>query len=157
MNASSNDVQSGEHRESTHTDRSKIAHFIRVMCVPILLGWLALTVITNSIVPTLEKVGEAHTVGLNAKDAPSLISMRKIGSNFQEFDSDSNAMVLLEGDKPLGAEAHQYYAELSHRVSAALEQPTGDGMVFHSPGELATPRPPRQCHPRPHHPRRRRP
>jgi RND superfamily putative drug exporter len=118
MNASSNDVQSGEHRESTHTDRSKIAHFIRVMCVPILLGWLALTVITNSIVPTLEKVGEAHTVGLNAKDAPSLISMRKIGSNFQEFDSDSNAMVLLEGDKPLGAEAHQYYAELVKKLEA---------------------------------------
>ena len=78
-----------------------------MLSVPILLGWLALTVITNSIVPTLEKVGEAHTVGLNAKDAPSLVSMRKIGSNFQEFDSDSNAMVLLEGEQPLGADAHQ--------------------------------------------------
>ena len=31
---------------------------------------------------------------------------------FQEFDSDSAAMVVLEGDQPLGADAHQYYDTL---------------------------------------------
>ena len=30
------------------------------------LGWLALTVATNVLVPSLEKVGEANTVGLSA-------------------------------------------------------------------------------------------
>ena len=52
----------------------------------IVLGWLALTVITNVIVPQLEKVGEAHTVSMNAKDAPSMMAMKQIGSNFKEFE-----------------------------------------------------------------------
>ena len=34
---------------------------------------------------------------------------------FNEFDSDSAAMVVLEGDQPLGAEAHTYYDELVKR------------------------------------------
>jgi RND superfamily putative drug exporter len=98
--------------------RSKIAHLVRVLAVPIVLGWLALTVITNVAVPPLEKVGEAHTVSLNAQDAPSMVSMKKIGSNFHEFDSDSNAMVILEGEQPLGADAHHYYDALIKKLEA---------------------------------------
>src|SRR6476469_6068193 len=97
---------------SVTTERSKIAHAIRVLAVPIVLGWLALTVVTNVFIPSLEKVAEAHTVSMNANDAPAFIAMQRIGSNFQEFDSDSNAMVILEGDKPLGDEAHHYYDNL---------------------------------------------
>jgi RND superfamily putative drug exporter len=97
---------------SVTTERSKIAHAIRVLAVPIVLGWLALTVVTNVFVPSLEKVAEAHTVSMNAHDAPAFMAMQRIGSNFQEFDSDSNAMVILEGDQPLGADAHHYYDEL---------------------------------------------
>jgi len=100
------------------TGRSKIAHAIRLLSLPIVLAWLALTVVTNAFVPTLEKVGEAHTVGLNAKDAPSFISMQRIGANFEEFDSDSNAMILLEADQPLGADAHHYYDELIKKLEA---------------------------------------
>ena len=44
---------------SNTTERSKIAHAIRVLAVPIVLGWLALTVVTNVFIPTLEKVAEA--------------------------------------------------------------------------------------------------
>src|SRR5690349_9466277 len=72
--------------------RSRIAHGIRILAVPILIGWILLTVVTNVFVPTLEKVGEAHTVSMNAHDAPAFIAMQKVGANFQEFDSDSNAM-----------------------------------------------------------------
>ena len=90
-------------------ERSKIARLIRTLSVPIVLGWLALTVITNIAVPPLETVGEAHTVSMNAKDAPSAVSMEKIGKTFQEFTSDSAAMVILEGEQPLGADAHHYY------------------------------------------------
>ena len=86
--------------------------------MPILLGWIALTVVTNVFVPSLEKVGEAHTVSMNAHDAPAFIAMQRIGANFQEFDSDSNAMVILEGDKPLGADAHHYYDELIKKFQA---------------------------------------
>ena len=97
---------------------SKIAHFMRVMSVPIILGWLALTVISNMLVPQLEKVGEAHTVSMNAKDASSMVSMKKIGSNFQEFSSDSNAMVIMEGEQPLGDEAHHYYDQMVKKFEA---------------------------------------
>ena len=31
---------------------------------------------------------------------------------FNEFDSDSAAMIVLEGDKPLGADAHRFYDDL---------------------------------------------
>ncbi len=98
--------------------RSRIAHVIRVLSVPILLGWLALMVLTNALVPSLEEVGEANTVSMNAHDAPAFIAMQRTGANFQEFDSDSNAMVILEGDKPLGADAHRYYDELIKRFRA---------------------------------------
>ena len=77
--------------------------------MPILLGWLALIVVVNVVVPQLEKVGEAHSVSLTPNDAPSMQAMEHIGKNFKEFDSDSSAMIVLEGDQPLGDEAHQYY------------------------------------------------
>ena len=98
--------------------RSKMAHGIRLLALPILVAWIALTVVTNVFVPTLEKVGEAHTVSMNAHDAPAFIAMQKVGSNFQEFDSDSNAMVILEGQKPLGPESHAYYDELIRKFQA---------------------------------------
>ena len=44
--------------------------------------------------------------------------MKHIGQVFGEFDSDSNAMIVLEGDQPLGADAHQFYATLVKKLSA---------------------------------------
>ena len=104
----------------THTSlkRSRFAHVIRWLALPIVLGWIALTVITNVAVPSLEEVGEAHTVSMNAKDAPSFIAMQRVGNNFEEFDSDNSAMVLLEGEQPLGADAHQYYDGLIAMLKA---------------------------------------
>lgn len=86
--------------------------------MPIVLGWIALTVLTNVAVPSLEEVGEANTVSMNAHDAPSFIAMKRVGSDFGEFDSDSNAMVVLEGDKPLGSDAHRYYDGLIDKLKA---------------------------------------
>ncbi|MCW2515397.1 MAG: family transporter [Mycobacterium sp.] len=102
----------------TTSEHSKIAQFIRRLAVPVILGWLALTVITNVAVPPLETVGEEHTVSMNAKDAPSMMSMQKIGATFHEFSSDSNAMIILEGDQPLGADAHHFYDELIKKLEA---------------------------------------
>ena len=103
---------------ATNTERSKIGHLIWVLAVPIVIGWFLLNVATNTLVPPLEKVGEEHTVGLSAKDGPAMIAMKQIGTNFQEFDSDSNAMIVLEGDQPLGAEAHHYYDGLVAKLTA---------------------------------------
>jgi RND superfamily putative drug exporter len=103
---------------TSNTERSKIGRLIWVLAVPIVLAWLAVTICTSIFVPSLEKVGEAHTVGLSAKNAPSMISMQRIGADFGEFDSDSNAMVVLESDKPLGAPAHHYYDALIAKLRA---------------------------------------
>jgi RND superfamily putative drug exporter len=102
----------------TRVGRSKIALVIRRLALPILLGWIALTGITNVAVPSLEEVGEAHTVSMNAHDAPSFIAMKRVGADFKEFDSDANAMVVLEGDKALGGDAHRYYDDLIDKLQA---------------------------------------
>jgi RND superfamily putative drug exporter len=90
----------------------RVAGMIRVLCVPIVIFWVAVAALTNALVPQLEVVGEQHNVALSSPDSPSLQAFKKIGERFQEFDSDSAAMVVLEGDQPLGAAAHQYYDTL---------------------------------------------
>ncbi len=95
-----------------------IPRFIRLFSVPILLGWLALVVMVNVIAPQLEKVGEAHSVSLAPDDAPSMQAMKRIGSDFKEFDSNSSAMIVLESDQPLGDEAHRYYDGLIDKLEA---------------------------------------
>ncbi len=95
-----------------------IPRFIRLFSVPILLGWLAVIVLVNVISPQLEKVGEAHAVSLAPNDAPSMIAMQRVGSDFQEFDSNSSAMIVLEGDQPLGDAAHKYYDGLIDKLEA---------------------------------------
>ena len=103
--------------ENTAANRHLGAHpaiprFIRLFSVPILLAWLATVAVLNVAVPQLEIVGQQHSVSLAPSDAPSLQAMKQIGKNFDEFDSDSSAMILLESDEPLGDEAHDYYDTL---------------------------------------------
>lgn len=94
----------------------RISHTIRRLSVPILLFWVILAGVSNALVPQLEKVGETHNVALISPEAPSLKATKRIGAAFHEFDTDSTAMVVLEGDKPLGADAHQYYDTLIHKL-----------------------------------------
>jgi putative drug exporter of the RND superfamily len=96
--------------------RPFLAHMLRLVSVPMLLFWIGLTVALNIFVPQLEKVGEAHTVGLSPTDAPSMQAMMRVGHDFNEFKSDSSAMILLESDEPLGDEAHHYYDGLVQKL-----------------------------------------
>jgi RND superfamily putative drug exporter len=96
--------------------RPRVPHTIRRLSLPILLFWVALAAITNIAVPQLEEVGKTHNVALNSPDAPSLKAIKRIGQKFQEFDSDSQAMIVLEGDKPLGADAHKFYDEMIRKL-----------------------------------------
>ena len=96
----------------------KIARGIRWLSVPIVLTWLLIAATTNVFVPQLEDVGKAHNVSLIAADSPALLAMKRMGKVFREFDSDSVAMIVLEGDQPLDAEAHQYYDTLVRKLSA---------------------------------------
>jgi len=95
-----------------------IPRFIRLFCVPIFLGWIAIVVMVNIIAPQLEKVGESHAVSLAPNDAPSLQAMERVGKDFKEFDSNSSAMVVLEGDQALGDSAHKYYDGLIDKLEA---------------------------------------
>jgi putative drug exporter of the RND superfamily len=100
-----------------HVPRPSLAQMIRRLSVPIALFWLALAAITNAVVPQLEAVAKEQNVSLSPQDAPSLQAMKRMGKVFHEFDSDSVAMVVLEGDKPLGADAHQFYDTLVQKLS----------------------------------------
>src|ERR1700754_4248576 len=103
----------------TMTDR--VAKWIRWLCVPIVLFWVAAAALTNVLVPQLEAVGAEHNVALSSPSSPSLQAFQRIGKVFGEFDSDSAAMVVLEGDQPLGADAHRFYDALIQRISQDRE------------------------------------
>jgi RND superfamily putative drug exporter len=104
------------HRGHAAVDR--IARAIRTLSVPIVVAWLLIAATTNVFVPQLEDVGKAHNVSLISPDSPSLKAMKRMGSVFGEFDSDSVAMVVLESDTALGADAHSYYDTLVRELSA---------------------------------------
>jgi RND superfamily putative drug exporter len=93
-----------------------LPRMIHRLAVPVVLVWLAIVFVTNTAAPQLEVVAKTHAVSMSPTDAASFQSMMKVGSTFKEFNSDSSAMILLEGDKPLGADAHRYYDEIVRRV-----------------------------------------
>ncbi|BBY47265.1 membrane protein [Mycolicibacterium arabiense] len=95
--------------ELTTGRRARVPRFLRLFCVPVLLGWLALTAFVNVVVPQLEVVGAANSTSLTPNDAPSLQATQLAGKLFEEYDSNSSAMIVLESDKPLGAQDHEYY------------------------------------------------
>src|SRR6201988_3015281 len=92
-----------------HGKRPFFAHAMRVLAVPIILGWVAFAVVVSTIAPSLEVVGETHSSPMAPKDAPSLKAMMLMGHNFKEFDSNSTVMIVVEGQQPLGPDAHHYY------------------------------------------------
>jgi RND superfamily putative drug exporter len=96
--------------------RPAIPRIIRLLALPILVFWVLLAAVSNIAVPQLEEVGRTHNVALTSPDAPSLKAMKHIGHVFGEYDTDSSAMVVLEGDQPLDAAAHSYYDTMVHRL-----------------------------------------
>jgi RND superfamily putative drug exporter len=96
--------------------RPYVPHAIRIFAVPIILIWVVVTVLLNVAVPTLEKVGEAHSAPMAPLDAPSMKAMMRMGHNFKEFDSNSTVMIVLEGQQPLGPDAHRYYDDIIRQL-----------------------------------------
>lgn len=89
-----------------------VARTIRRLTPFVILAWVALTLAVTFGVPPLEQVGEEHSVPLAPRDAPSVQAMTNMGKAFKESDSDSFAMIVLEGQRPLGDDAHTYYRQL---------------------------------------------
>jgi RND superfamily putative drug exporter len=94
-----------------------IARTIHRLSVPIVLAWLAVTVIVSIGVPSLEQVEKERSVSMSPKGAPSITAMKRMGKDFKESDSDSVAMVVLEGQQPLGDDAHNYYDRLLRKLA----------------------------------------
>ncbi len=101
------DGMSTERRESP-----LIARTIRKFSPFIILAWIALVLFVTLAIPSLERVGQQHSVPMSPRDAPSVQAMMRMGKDFKESDSDSFAMIVLEGQQPLGDDAHTYYAGL---------------------------------------------
>ena len=103
------------------TGKPLVPRAIAVLAVPVILFWIGLTVWVNTAAPPLEVVSEQHAAPLAPQDAPSLVAMKRMGANFAEFDSNSTVMIVLEGESPLGDDAHRYYDTIISR----LEQDPG--------------------------------
>jgi RND superfamily putative drug exporter len=101
--------------------KQRFARWIRRLCIPIAIFWLALAASSNALVPPLEEVGRVHNVAQAAKDAPSSIASKQVGKVFGEYDSDSLVTLVIEGEAPLGAEAHAFGDALVARMTADTE------------------------------------
>ena len=108
---------------TTHSapHRPVIARLIRVLALPIILGWVAIAVLLGIFVPSLDDVSATRSVPLSPTNAPSYQAMLNIGKVFQQYDSDSTAMVVLEGDDKLGDSAHTYYNDIIAKLKADHE------------------------------------
>ncbi|BBZ80762.1 putative membrane protein, MmpL family [Mycobacteroides abscessus] len=80
------------------------------------LAWVAFTVVINVVVPQLEPVTDANQGPLVPLDAPSSKALIHIGESFQESDSNSLAMVILEGDHKLNDADHKFYDVLASKL-----------------------------------------
>jgi RND superfamily putative drug exporter len=101
-----------------HAARPRLARAIRTFAIPIILAWIAIVAILNTTVPQLEEVGKMRAVSMSPNDAPALIATKRVGEVFQEYNTSSSVMIVLEGDDPLGADAHAFYEEMVRKLRA---------------------------------------
>ncbi|MDT5291664.1 MAG: putative drug exporter of the superfamily [Mycobacterium sp.] len=98
--------------------RPVVARLIRVLSIPIILLWVLIAVVLGLLSPSLDAVADKHSVSLSPHDSPAFQSMMNIGAVFKQFDSDSTAMVVLEGQDKLGDSAHQFYNQIVAKLMA---------------------------------------
>ncbi|MBB5160822.1 RND family transporter [Mycobacterium sp. AZCC_0083] len=94
------------------------AKWIRRLAATIVIFWIAIIAILNVTVPQLEVVGQMRSVSMSPDEAPSVIAMKRVGQVFEEFKSDSSAMIVLEGEQRLGADAHRFYNDMVAKLEA---------------------------------------
>ena len=101
---------------AAHPKRPVVAHALRILALPIILFWILFAVAVNVIAPQLEVVGELHSAPMAPEDAPSMKAMKLMGANFKEFNTNATVMVIIEGQQPLGPDAHHYYDEIIRKL-----------------------------------------
>lgn len=95
-----------------------LARIIHRLAVPIILGWLAIAVILSISVPSLEQVEKDHAVAMSPDAAPSFQATQRMGKLFDESNSNAVAMIVVEGQQPLGDDTHRYYDDLIRQLKA---------------------------------------
>ena len=118
MSAPTTDAPTDASPPPRHTARPALPRVIRTLAVPIILGWIAIIAVLNVIVPQLETVGQMQAVSMSPDDAPSMIAMKRMGEVFEEGSSNSSAMIVLEGQEPLGDAAHAFYDQMIAKLKA---------------------------------------
>ncbi|AMW20157.1 MULTISPECIES: MMPL/RND family transporter [Mycobacteroides] len=102
---------------SAHSaQKPRFARAIRKYSILVVLAWLAFTIVINTVVPQLEPVTDANQGPLVPLDAPSSRALIHIGESFKESDSNSLAMVILEGDHKLNDDDHKFYDVLASKL-----------------------------------------
>ncbi|WP_319436643.1 RND family transporter [Mycobacterium sp. RTGN5] len=89
---------------------------VRVLAIPIIIFWALLAVVSNTFVPKVEDVATELAGPMVPTYAPSQFALLHIGDKFQESNSTSLTMVVLEADHPLDDKDHQYYDGLVQRL-----------------------------------------
>jgi putative drug exporter of the RND superfamily len=118
MSAPTSDAPTDAFPPVRHAARPFLARVIRRLALPIILAWIAIIAVLNVVVPQLEEVGKLRAVSMSPDDAPSMIAMKRVGQVFEEYDSDSAVMIVLEGQQPLGDEAHHFYDQMVDKLEA---------------------------------------
>jgi RND superfamily putative drug exporter len=118
MSNPTNEAPTDVFPSARHAARPFIPRMIRTLAIPIILGWIAVIFVLNAVVPQLETVGQMRAVSMSPNDAPSMIAMKRVGEVFEEYNSDSSAMIVLEGEQPLGDAAHKFYDEMVDKLEA---------------------------------------
>ncbi|MFN6543152.1 RND family transporter [Mycolicibacterium nivoides] len=95
-----------------------VARWIRRFAIPVIVGWIALLAYLSATVPPLEVVGQMRSVSMSPSDAPSVIAMKRVGTVFDEFHSDSSAMIVLEAEDKLDDDAHRFYNDMVDKLEA---------------------------------------
>jgi putative drug exporter of the RND superfamily len=101
-----------EHR----ANRPFVARAVRILAIPIIVFWALLAVTTNTFIPKVEDVAAELAGPMVPTYAPSQRAMLQIGKKFHESTSTSLTMVVLEADRPLDDQTHQYYDDLMQRL-----------------------------------------
>src|SRR5699024_8176769 len=109
---------SDQHMGDDRPTPSAVSRTIHRLAVPIILAWLAIVVVVSVGIPPLEQVLKEHAVSLSPVEAPAFEALTRMGEDFEESNSGSLAMIVLEGQEPLGDEAHQYYDRMVRALEA---------------------------------------
>ena len=101
----------------THLARPAFPRLIRKFALLVVLAWVAIITLLNVTVPQLDEVGKMRSVSMAPDDASSVVASKRMGALFKEYKSNSSVMMLLEGQQPLGADAHTYYDRIVAKLN----------------------------------------